>query len=183
MIDDGSRTLASLEAALAAAARRFVRDGRRAASEATQRRGLEAICRRVGFSSAVATAIGEGSADAATRDCVLERLEAEKVALRRLGRRADPAYDINRHIAIHRALKTIGASEAADTNARPPSGAELNARFRQRKGAARRPAPRPSVFTPKSSAEAVASGSASYSAASAKLSAGMPFSTLSSVIG
>ncbi|WP_156419388.1 hypothetical protein [Aureimonas sp. AU12] len=66
--------------------------------------------------------------DASTRRMLTERLRIEDRRLLRAARAGRPGYDLGRHLALRRLACRLEAPEPAPTP-RPPSGAELNARF------------------------------------------------------
>lgn len=111
---------------------------------------LRFLCARLGFAAedldAIAASPDAAALPPALRERLRQRLAAEATRLARLARAASPGYDINRHIAVRRA---IGWAEAAPPRVMPGtpgekrSGWVLNGRFRRSRGSRRPPPQRP----------------------------------------
>ena len=126
-----SPALDRMEAALAAAARRFLTESRRALIDRTQRHEIRAICARLGLPPHACTALASGTANPALKADAMARLSREARRLARASRGSRIGYDLNRHIAIRRAIAQL-AGDAAQTLPARPSGRELNTRFCRR---------------------------------------------------
>jgi hypothetical protein len=139
----GTLDTTPLDAALAAAIRRYVEAQRRSVATAPRRLERIMLLRRLGLDDA---ALGQALAakDARRLPEPLRALIGERIAveLRRLSRQArggDSRYDINRHIAARRLSNWLEGARDPDEEAADhrTGGRVLNARFaRRRKGAA-----------------------------------------------
>jgi hypothetical protein len=139
----GTLDTTPLDAALAAAIRRYVEAQRRSVATAPRRLERVMLLLRLGLDDAM---LGQALAatDASRLSEPLRVLIGERVAveLRRLSRQArggDSRYDINRHIAVRRLANWLEGAPDTDEDAadRRTGGRVLNARFaRCRKGAA-----------------------------------------------
>ena len=131
--------IARFEAKLRQAARAFAtRDLAR--PESGEAAAL-AFARRFGLVSLKENSLSEIGAE--VRGKLIARLEDENARLLRAARRQAPGYDLNRHMAVRRALNALAVGRAAPALAQPTpdkplSGSELNSRFRAR--SRRRPA-------------------------------------------
>lgn len=129
-----------LEAALRAAVLAHRRALRAEIERETSDFSLRFLLARLGVGREVLEAIVPKAAAAdlapSLRHHVSTRLNRESTRLVRLARAGSPAYDMNRHVAVSRALRWLGSgtAEAAavtQESAALPSGRTLNARFRQ----------------------------------------------------
>lgn len=129
--------LARFETALRREARLFAR--RLAATEEGPVLGLSPrlLLARLAPDLGPEEAAHPGRLAAGRRRDIADRLRLEEARLCRLARAADPRYDLNRHIGIRRLAARLAAAEP-EAPAAPPSGRELNGRFRSPR--ARRPA-------------------------------------------
>ena len=131
--DAKSSAIARFETELRRAARAF------AARDLDQTPSGEAsavaFARRFGLLSMEARGLTDLSAD--HRRQLVTRLEEENARLLRAARRGALGYDLNRHMAVRRALNALLPERAAaplaqPTPDKPLSGRELNSRFRTR---------------------------------------------------
>ncbi len=134
-----SSAIARFEAELRQAARAFA--ARDLARPETGEAAALAFARRFGLVSLKENHLNEIGTD--VRAKLAARLEEENARLLRAARRQAPGYDLNRHMAVRRALNALVAGCAAPALAQPTpdkplSGRELNSRFRAH--ARRRPA-------------------------------------------
>ena len=111
---------------------------------------LRFLCARLGFAAGELDAIAANSDAAglppALRETLRQRLAAEATRLARLARAASPRYDINRHIAVRRAIAWAEAVPPPPMPGTPDdkrSGWTLNGRFRRSRGSRRHPPQRP----------------------------------------
>lgn len=97
---------------------------------------LRFLLARLGFApaelDAVAAARKASDFSPALRSDIRRRLALEAARLLRLARARSPAYDLNRHIAVHRASRWANGTLPPDAPAAGDvaSGAHLNRRFR-----------------------------------------------------
>lgn len=118
----------------------------------SQTKGFELrfLCARLGFGAedldAIAASPDATALKPALREALRQRLAAEATRLARLARAASPGYDINRHIAVRRAIAWAEAALPPTMPGAPGdkrSGWVLNGRFRRSRGSRRHPPQRP----------------------------------------
>lgn len=134
---DEPRAPGKLERALRAAAKRYIK-GLREAERDGQRFGeLRAHLLRLGYGGDIPASAAELAAlQNAARRSMRELLEQDAARLARMARAGRATYDINRHIAVKRALATLLRPQSEPDPC--GSGRDLNRRFARRRGETRR---------------------------------------------
>ena len=144
----GTLDTAPLDAALAAAIRRYVEAQRRALAAEPRRLATIMSLRRMGLDEpALRDAL---AADEVTRlpgplrDRIRERVAVELGRLSRQARGGDSRYDINRHIAARRLANWLeGREDAGGATDERVAGRILNARFARRRARVAKDRPHP----------------------------------------
>lgn len=143
----GTLDTAPLDAALAAAIRRYVEARRRSLATPPRRLETVVLLRRLGLDEpALRDAVAANDADLLAgplRERAREKVAAEFGRLSRQARSGDSRYDINRHIAVRRLANWLEGHPVAqgDPAEERLAGRVLNARFARRRARAAKDCP------------------------------------------